>query len=180
MAFGTLEDYRGEIELVFFEKCWEQNKDRLKEKSSIALSGKLDQWRQNKSFIVNSILDLEKLQINAEKTAAAKTAAGKTAVVSAADGIPASAKTENLKYNNKNKAEQKATQELHIRLLGNMAENEKNLYPLRDYLIDHPGSALVFIHVNETIIRTDVRFAADREQLLKLGENPMISEVWVA
>jgi hypothetical protein len=43
--------------------------------------------------------------------------------------------------------EKEVSRELHIRLRSAAARDEKNLYPLRDYLIDHPGASPVFIHV---------------------------------
>jgi len=167
MAFGTLEDYQGRIDLVFFEKCWEQNKDKLIEKTCIAFKGKLDLSRGKPSFLVSSLLDLGKMRRSAEKT--------KT-VTTAPPAVPPATAQPN-------------TGEVHIRLHVSAAKNEKKLYPLRDYLIDHPGSALVFIHVPaesgnsgiaEKIIRTGVRITANGEQITELEENPLISEVWVA
>ncbi|MCL1928007.1 MAG: DNA polymerase III subunit alpha [Treponema sp.] len=173
MAFGTLEDYQGRIDVVFFERCWEQNKDKLIEKTCVALRGKLDLSRGKPSFLVSSLLDLGKMRRSTEKTKAGGT--------ESPEAVPPAMVQPN-------------TGEVHIRLHLSAAKNEKNLYPLRDYLIDHPGSALVFIHVplengnndaaekiiDEKIIRTGVHFAANSEQITKLGENPLVAEVWVA
>ena len=157
MAFGTLEDYRGEIELMFFQKCLDQYGDRIKEKNCIALKGKFDHSWSTKRFLVDSLLDLEKLKKNAEKTK-------KTTQ----DGERMST------------AKNEIQKELHIRLRRGTSIDEKDLFPLKDFLIDNPGTAVVFFHVNENIIRTEVHFAASTEQLVKLEENPIVEEVWVA
>jgi len=154
MAFGVLEDFRGEIELVFFDRYWEQIKDRVNEKACVAFNGRLDRSRPGLSFQVTSILDLPKMQKSAAKNT--EKAPDKTAVPP--PPLP----------------------ELHIRLSQSAAKSEKSLYPLRDYLIDHPGAALVFLHINGKTIRTDVTFAAESEQIAELGENPLVAEVWVA
>ena len=174
MAFGTLEDYRGRIDLVFFDRCWEQNKDKIIEKSCIAVKGKLDISRGKPGLLVSSLLDLGKMRRSAEKTKTG-TAADVVQPEAAAQTTP--------------------SREVHIRLHHSAANNEQNLYPLRDYLIDHPGPALVFIHVpsgpengslaeetmnGEKIICAGVRFSANGEQIAALGGNPLIAEVWVA
>jgi DNA polymerase-3 subunit alpha len=200
MAFGTLEDYRGCMDLVFFDRCWEINRDKLIEKTCIALKGKLDLSRDKPSFLVSSVQDLGKMR------RAVKTEAPAVQIAPAAPSdrrlaaqSPAAPLPEKI-----SPAMPPAAQEVHIRLCRNAMENEKSLYPLRDYLIEHPGAAPVFIHVPavrvlaavhgpaaaepangnnaETIIRTAVQLsiAADKEHLAMLGKNPVVEEVWVA
>ncbi|GHV84621.1 DNA-directed DNA polymerase [Spirochaetia bacterium] len=207
MAFASLEDFRGRIDLVFFARCWELNRDKIAEKTCAALRGKLDFSRERPGFQVSSVLDLGKLRRNAAKTAAERTsgeapgetpdtaqktppeipAAAGTIAASAAAGfgmdaagfrMDAAADTGQI------------LREVHIRLRRSAAENERNLYPLRDYLIDHPGQAQVFIHLEtnttgtktETVIRTAVQLSmtADKEEIAVLGNNPAVAEVWVA
>jgi len=186
MAFGTLDDYRGRMDLVFFERCWELNKDKLIEKTCIALKGKLDLSRDRPGFLVSSLLDLGKMRRSTER-AAEKT---KTDVP---QSVPPVTLLTSEPPNTADTTQTSASREVHIRLHHNAVKNEKSLFPLRDYLIDHPGSDQVFIHVpsaaehpaaneknGEAIIRTAVRIATDGEQIAVLEENPAVAEVWVA
>ncbi|GHV75500.1 DNA-directed DNA polymerase [Spirochaetia bacterium] len=58
MAFGSLSDFRGEIDLVFFEKIWESCRDRITVGDTIALKGRLNKQRGSPGIQVDSILDL--------------------------------------------------------------------------------------------------------------------------
>jgi len=193
MAFGTLEDYRGRVDLVFFDRCWEFNRDKLIENTCIALKGKYDQSRARPAFLVSSLLDLGKLR-RTTKTDEAENNSAATAPQNAAQRAPTA-----------NSTTAAPPPEVHIRLRSDAAKDEKALYPLRNYLIEHSGSAPVFIHVppadnspadnppaagatagatarGEKIIRTAVQLsvAVDREQLAALKQNPAVAEIWVA
>jgi DNA polymerase-3 subunit alpha len=179
MAFADLEDFRGRIDLVFFDRCWEVNRDKITEKNCAAVRGKLDRSRERLSFIVSSVLDLGKLRRNAAKTMAKKTEEGETQDIDP-------------------DIQKKSYSELHIRLHKSAAENEANLYPLRNFLIDNPGSAQVFIHVplntgnanteksqtngTEKVIRTAAQLNAttDSERLAALKSCEVVAEVWGA
>jgi DNA polymerase-3 subunit alpha len=166
MAFAVLEDFRGRIDLVFFSGCWELNRDKIREKTCAALKGRLDFGRDRPSFIVSSVLDLGKLRRASAKAAATDIPA-----------VPG--------------GEAGGFRELHIRLRRTAAGNEKNLYPLRDFLIGNPGRARVFIHIpagealrneGETVIRTAAQLsaAADSRALAALGACEAVAEVWGA
>jgi DNA polymerase-3 subunit alpha len=236
MAFATLEDYNGSIDLVFFARTWDINRDKVAEKTCIACKGKLDKSRDKPSFIVSSLLDLGKLRRSAAQTAgAAPDAVQPETPFHAADdaantpeqgrypaavGAPASMPsggpggapngTPNgvplgavLGAPSGEHAGKKGYRELHIRLRDSAAGNENTLYPLRDFLIDNPGPAQVFIHVpfspaavraesdetngfnrgrEETVIRTDAKLnaAADNEKLAALEAYEAVAEVWGA
>jgi DNA polymerase-3 subunit alpha len=178
MAFATLEDYRGRIDLVFFARTWEINRDRIAEKSCIAVKGKLDKSRNKISFLVSSVLDLGKLRRTAARTDAASMPA---ASIPAATG-PAAASAPPPKAR---ELQKEIPREVHIRL--SSAKNEQALAPLRNYLIEHSGGSPVFIHVPasggpETVIRTAAQLSVDpdREHLTALENNPAVAEIWVA
>ena len=59
MAFGSLMDYNGEIDLVFFEKVWETCRDALAVESPVILRGQLDTKRDRPSFQVLELLKAE-------------------------------------------------------------------------------------------------------------------------
>ena len=61
MGFGSLGDYNGEIDLVFFSDVWDRNRDRIKIDDVIALRGKVDNGREKPSFIVEALLDIDDL-----------------------------------------------------------------------------------------------------------------------
>jgi DNA polymerase-3 subunit alpha len=225
MAFATMEDYNGSIDLVFFARTWEINQDKVAEKVCIACKGKLDKSRDKPSFIVSSLLDLGKLRRSAAQakadtarnqepdTANASNTAANTVDTADATGAVnpperrAAADARNAAVSS-GAAEQtaeapaapvakKSYRELHIRLRGSAAGNEKILYPLRDFLAGNPGPAQVFIHVpftcpggngngfvfrEETVIRTGDRLnaAADSEKLAVLEGYEAVAEVWGA
>jgi DNA polymerase-3 subunit alpha len=137
MAFGTLEDYQGEIDLVFFARDWKKCKTLAAVDEMIALRGSLDPANARNpgkpGFRVSSIQDINKLVRAVSKKAA----------------IPPAAE---LNY-----------AELHIRLKGGAADNNENLYPLQRCLSEKPGPCTVVIHVplsrGETIIRTATQTA---------------------
>jgi DNA polymerase-3 subunit alpha len=64
MAFGTLQDYNGSIDVTFFPKTWEQLSSMIENDKVYAFSGKLDtrQDSEKPSFIVNAIEDPEVLK----------------------------------------------------------------------------------------------------------------------
>jgi DNA polymerase-3 subunit alpha len=137
MAFGTLEDYQGEIDLVFFARDWKNCKALAAVDEMIALRGSLDPANARNpgkpGFRVSSVQDINKL---------VRAAAKKAAIPQAAESNYA---------------------ELHIRLKGGAALNDENLYPLRKCLSEKPGPCTVVIHVplsrGETIIRTATQTA---------------------
>ncbi|MDR2133683.1 MAG: DNA polymerase III subunit alpha [Treponema sp.] len=58
MAFASLEDYNGEIELTFFSRAWEKCRDRIEADKAAILRGKID-YQQNKdrhSFLVDDCI----------------------------------------------------------------------------------------------------------------------------
>jgi DNA polymerase-3 subunit alpha len=63
MAFATLADYRGELDLVFFEESWNKCRDRIQENDIIALKGKLDTKRGKPAVQVETVLEADKLKI---------------------------------------------------------------------------------------------------------------------
>ncbi|MDR2552397.1 MAG: DNA polymerase III subunit alpha [Treponema sp.] len=186
MAFATLEDYRGRIDLVFFDRCWENNRDRITEKACAAVRGKLDLSRERPSFIVSSVLDLGKLR---RAAARARGDAGPALGGGGENGSGAVPPTGGASVPPADPAggsPTPASQEVHIRL--HQGAMEKLLYPLRNYLIDHPGPSPVFIHVPggaasmERVIRTAIQMniAAGQEQLEALEEHPAVAKIWVA
>jgi DNA polymerase-3 subunit alpha len=175
MSFGSLGDYNGEIDLVFFAKTWEKCRDEIVLDKVVALRGRLDRSKDKEKpgFLVNSMLDMNKLLKDAAKKAEK---AGNT-------GEDQPIQTPALKN-----PVVKTYREVHIRLNPSAAEQEKNLYSLRDYLFENSGPCSVFIHVptangpsgEETVIRTATQISASPEasyiEALTLCEG--VTEVW--
>ena len=170
MAFGTLEDSSGEIDLVFFARAWENCKALTAVDEIMALKGTLngpggrssngyvdppkDKNPQKMSFVVSSIQDLNKLV----------RAAAKKAVESPGVTIP--------------------DREIHIRLAAKAADDKANLYSLRDCLEGNPGTCPVFIHVPlstervsaETVVRTASQIDAGVSE--SLCAMAAVADVW--
>ena len=80
MAFGTIQDNNGEIDLVFFSRAWENCKALVAEGETLALKGTIDPRKDKNplkpSFVVSSVLDLNRLVRAAAKRADAGSAEG--------------------------------------------------------------------------------------------------------
>jgi DNA polymerase-3 subunit alpha len=163
MAFGSLTDYRGKIDLVFFPNAWEYSRDNVEENRCIAVKGKLDRSREPVSLQVRQVLEIGKLRRRAAKTGT-ETAAG-------GDGVEES-------------PPEPSCREVHIRLNNTAAEREENLFPLRDFLYGAAGSCPVFIHVpvldDEAVIRTaaQISISADASCIEALTSCTGVAEVW--
>jgi DNA polymerase-3 subunit alpha len=144
MAFGTLHDFEGDIDLVFFTKVWCENRDFLSLGEFVALKGSIDpantRNRKTPSFAVSSILDITALSRSAER----KCAAGEQPKIAAAP-----------------------TYAVHVRLSSEAASCDEGVYPLRDFILENPGPIPVFIHISanalagEKIIRPDAGISAE-------------------
>ena len=55
MAFGDLEDEKGNLDLVFFPKVWEKYKEKIKEDLPIMVSGKLDYRDEGLNLLVDTV-----------------------------------------------------------------------------------------------------------------------------
>ena len=62
MAFASLQDFTGAIALTFFPKTWEKLKGQLEEGKVYAFKGKIDSSRDEPSFLVNEIANLDSLK----------------------------------------------------------------------------------------------------------------------
>jgi DNA polymerase-3 subunit alpha len=61
MAFGTIEDYNGSIELVIFSDIFEKYRDILVNEQVIAVRGKIDLSRGDPKFIVSSFNEVKNI-----------------------------------------------------------------------------------------------------------------------
>ncbi|MDR1128023.1 MAG: DNA polymerase III subunit alpha, partial [Treponema sp.] len=190
MAFGTLADYRGEIDLVFFSKVWENCKDKIAAGALAALKGRLDLKRDKPCLRVGSLLETDRLKKKAAKIAAqeeppAAAAASGTAGASAAAAAPGAGPAAPAAAGGAfPTAPAAAVREVHIRLIPDAAKQEEALYPLRDYLLDNPGTCLVYLHVpvegGEVVIRAGSPLAADGGRLDGLKNYGAVDAVWAA
>jgi DNA polymerase-3 subunit alpha len=159
MAFASLSDFKGEIDLVFFPRAWEFSRDKVAENRCVAVKGKLDKSREKPSFQVSSVLEAAKLKRKAAKLSV------ETAAETTVESGP-------------------SYRELHIRLDKAAAEREENLFSLRDYLYGASGPCPVFIHVpvieDEMVIRaaSQIGATADSSCLEALALCAGVAEVW--
>ena len=180
MAFASLRNPWGEIEMRFYAKAWENCKALTAMDEILALKGKIDQTREKNPakpcFIVSSIQDINKLVRTASKIAeetpnvlsadsSNSDSAGKDIAPVMHDSSPAE---KNPKY-----------REIHIRLEAGAAKNEAVLYSIRNCLVENPGPYPVFIHVGETTIRITGQISAGIPATISaLKKYPDVAEVW--
>ena len=165
MAFGTLQDFEGEIDLVFFSKVYSECKHLLKLDEIIALRGSIDPENERNpekiSLKVTSIADFAQLSRSAVRKEEAKE------------------HPEEL-----NKSTEQKPLEVHIRLKEGAADNYENLNELRDYLAENAGSCTTFIHIpvseGEKTIRTStgLDIAANGELIFGIKNCKCVSEIW--
>ncbi|AEF84747.1 DNA polymerase III subunit alpha [Treponema primitia ZAS-2] len=198
MAFGSLADYRGEIDLVFFTRAWTNSKEKLIENQCVALKGKLDKSREKPSFQVSSVLETDKLRKKAAKNAAPTEHPGEEAGPDTETLAAQAAGNPGQGGGSPDVVRAPVWRELHIRLKTAVCEREENLYPLRDYLYDNSGPCSVFIHVPEaaetatvdsggkvaaeTVIRAaaGIGVSADAPCIEALSLYAAVAEVWGA
>ena len=186
MAFGTLQDRRGEIDLVFFARTWENCKALTAVDEVLALKGTIDPPRGNGpaklSFVVSSIQDTNKL-VRAAAKRAAEDSSGQSSVTTAAATAAAMS------------GGPSPYREIHIRLAARAANDEELLLSLRACLEENPGSCPVYIHVPfsspggisperipaETVIRTASQINADASASVDvLTKCTAVADVWGA
>ena len=179
MAFGTLQDSRGEIDIVFFARSWENCKALAAVDEMLALKGTVDPAKDKKSekpgFLVSSIHDTAKLI----RAAAKKAAAAEPGTETEAENQPAAAEQAQASVASEMRS---SPLEIHIRLIANAADNEAGLYSLRDFLAENPGPCPVFIHIpgnqKETLIRTASRISAGFPESAALEKHSIVADVW--
>jgi DNA polymerase-3 subunit alpha len=142
MALGTLRDFEGSIDLVFFSKVWSENRDLLNLDEFVALRGNIDpagdRNPQRPGFKVSGIADLAALS----RSAARKAAAGEKPEVPAMEKQPAATAVAA-----GFETAQPALNAIHIRLNCDAAGRDDGLFPLRNYLAKNAGPCPVFIHI---------------------------------
>jgi DNA polymerase-3 subunit alpha len=183
MAFGTLKDFEGEIDLVFFAGVWKNCRDILAVDEFTILKGNIDPANDKNpskpGFKVSGIQDLTRLMRSASKEAAADVVAdavadSDTAAAdsrytpdTAADSVPVPAVV---------------CREVHIRLMEAAVRQEAVLSPLRDRLAESSGPCQVFIHVpvsgGEAVIRTATWTQADSACFEELTACAGVAGVW--
>ena len=179
MAFGSLQDPNGEIDVLFFAKTWENCKDKAVVGEILALKGSIEaqrnqnngQYNVRNTLLVTSIQDVNKLVRDADKKET-----GKKTTQDSDTKMPC--------------------REMHIRLAAGAAENQEMLNFLKNCIEENPGSCPVFIHVpvlaldkesvtdrnsRETIIRAAGLIDAEASVSLgSLERCPAVADVWRA
>jgi DNA polymerase-3 subunit alpha len=178
MAFGTLQDERGEIDLVFFARTWENCKALAAVDEMLALKGTVDTAADTKqgriSFVVSSMQDVNRLVRLAAKKAAEDNSQTSTEVSPEETGPAVAQDEEPVTY-----------REIHVRLVPDAAHNEPVLRSLKVCLEEHPGSCPVYIHVpvssEEKVIRTAEQINAGVSASIDaLSECTAVADVWGA
>ena len=166
IAFGTLQDNHGTIDIVFFAHVWENCKavaavdEMLAFKGAIDFTNGKDKGQPKPSFKVSSIQDLRRLVQGAAKKA----------------------ETDEKKKTKEAELE-KAIHEIHIRLKDGASGDENALYSLLDCLEENPGPCKVRIHIpvsngvsEETIILAPGRISQCSAE--SIGALAAVGEVW--
>ncbi|MDR0444108.1 MAG: DNA polymerase III subunit alpha [Treponema sp.] len=134
MAFGTLQDFEGDIDLVFFSRPYGECRNLLRLDEIVALKGSIDPENERNpkkiSFKVSGIADIAQLTRAAGKKAAAGEKPPEPVII---------------KDEPKNEPV-----EIHIRLIGGISDGDEKLLSLRDYLAENSGRCPLFIHVPVT------------------------------
>ncbi|MDR1212102.1 MAG: DNA polymerase III subunit alpha [Spirochaetaceae bacterium] len=192
MAFGTLQDDRGAVDVVFFSRTWKNCKALVSEDEIMAFQGSLDPANdrnpEKPGFLVSGVQDLNKLV-----RAAAKKASGDSGDESMVSGAEPAASGDEPAMSGEpiapgaghiaaEPASGASPGEIHIRLNAARVDRE-NLHPLLAYLSGRPGCP-VYIHVpcagGEGVVRAsgDMGCGADDTSLEELARCAGNAEVW--
>ncbi|MDR2807669.1 MAG: DNA polymerase III subunit alpha [Spirochaetaceae bacterium] len=154
MAYITLDDYHGILELTCFPKTWVKMREKFVVDTVVAVRGSMDrnQKRDRPGFLVDEVLDIEKLQEAAEKQSSHPAA---------------------VDYH-----------ELHIRLTEHAADHDDELLALYDCLVGRDGACAVFIHVplqgKETVIRAASQIKVAPSVLSSIKTHTGVENAWCA
>jgi DNA polymerase-3 subunit alpha len=166
MAFGSLRDFEGDIDLVFFSKPWSECRDIINVDEFTALKGSIDPANdrnpQKPSFKVSGIADIAALS----RSAARKAAAGEDPKVPVFTSMPDTVPPSNAPPSTTTTAAADASRAIHVVLAHEAASRDEGIYPLRNYIMEHPGPRPVFIHIaanDKDIIRTSRGISLDAE-----------------
>jgi DNA polymerase III subunit alpha len=158
MAFGTLQDFEGNIDLVFWSKTWKESRELLNLGEFVALKGSLDPEKdrnpQNPSLKVSKVDDIAALT----RSAARKSETGEQPKVPPQETITKnenSPDTEN---------PPPVLNEIHIRLESGAADRDETIQPLRNYLMGNPGPCPVYIHIGEKTIKANKGLSLEAEK----------------
>jgi DNA polymerase-3 subunit alpha len=167
MAFGTLQDFEGDIDIVFFSRVYAECRHLLKLDEIIALKGSIDPETERNpekiSFKVTSIADFAQLS----RSAARKESSGEE------PPLPAIKKQAQI-----------LPDEVHIRLNSDTMKSDDDLFQLRDYLAENSGSCTMYIHIpvtdGEKTVRavTGIEISAAGEVIEGLKKCRCVDEVW--
>jgi hypothetical protein len=187
MAFATLRDFNGEVDLTFFSAVWEKCKLKIDEKKIVALKGRINRYNGKTSFKVSRVLSMDHLERAVGNDAPTSSSApersdpANTAVCEPADA--GSYTTEESAVAPSAEAETSAVftdSEVHIRLRNGFAGMETSLFALRDALLLYAGACVVFIHIpqgsREVVIRPI--FRANAAAADKLRALAAVADVW--
>ena len=157
MAFGRLEDYRGAIDIVIFPDMFEKNGEAFVKDRVLCVRGIFDNSRQTPSLKIQALLDPEEL----------RKASWRELHIQLSPELCV-----------KNSCEEKAG-EIED------AEEESELYRLRDAVYSLNGQCKIFFHVplsdgGEATIEAGphTTCAASDEDIALLKKEPAVAEVW--
>ncbi len=194
MAFATLEDFKGQIDLTIFSDLWEERRSELFVGKIIAVSGKLDTTRRpdKPGVVVKEFFDVDKMQADAKdkpKPSAAK-AGGKKAPTAAPAARTSSAQSNNgtsgtpISGNTPPTPAVPEKRAVHIRLTEAAALADEALVVIREALLENPGKCAVYIHLpapgNELVIRTTSQMSAtaDDEAIAAFSRCGGVDAAW--
>jgi DNA polymerase-3 subunit alpha len=171
MAFGTLQDFEGDIELVFFAKTYAECRALLNLEEIIALKGSIDPAEKKPdkplSFRVSSIADFAQLS----RSASRKQQAGEKP-------------PENMPEEPKKQEKEQKNGEIHIRFYSESEYDNESFNALCDYFADHSGEMPMYLHVpdpdGEKIIlaKYGINIADNGNVIEEIKNNKCVAEVW--
>ena len=190
MAFASLRDFEGEIDIIFFEKVYAECRHLLKLDEIYAFKGSVNPENERNpekiSFKVTSIADFPQLS----RSAAKKAAAGEKPLNftrDSADGL------ENFSFRDlpKTQAERKAGKSaednargFHIMLKDRASNNNKELDKLRVFLADNSGMTPLYIHIpvingeKKVLANTGLEIKADYDIIEDIKKINCVKDAW--
>jgi DNA polymerase-3 subunit alpha len=188
MAFGTLHDFEGDIDLVFFARVWKDCRDHVTLNEFAALKGNIDPENdrnpQKPGFKVSSVADLPALSRSAKKKAEAGEKPKVAPVVALVGAAAAEMAMAHTGTEPPSVAGENPPKAVYIRLDAGAADRDENLFPLRNYLGANHGPCPVFIHLSagdgeKTICaNAGINLDAEKETLGVLKGCTGVKEVW--
>jgi DNA polymerase-3 subunit alpha len=159
MAFGKLEDFNGQVEIVLFENAYEASRELLHDRKVVGALGTFEERRGRMQFVVEKLVGPEDLEETAPTPVHIRLAVSSSVAGGGGGGDGAG---------------DYATSDRGVAVSLRPGTTREELYKLRAFLYERRGNCPVYIHLGENGKETVVKASS---QLTVSGKESILEEI---